>query len=415
MCAKWKLKTEHDFSTLLNKINIVMTGNIANPVTYNNLVNLLVSLIEFADYIPDAQQPMLTKQAISQLNENRDEITKENLINSISLLEEEYENKPHISLILLTTASLSYSNVMRDIRIGDTRVTFSRVKPRRFVTDRTDQQIRGYIYGRLPQNYTYLRIYTKARSEHEGAEKCLYTINYLRGIWNYILNCNRFRRTHIGREKPVNQILLGPIHTLHKLDGTPAMSTFWYEPTYLEPVNLKNVTRRWQIIREQEIKIRRWISSRPHSKELENAFRKYAQALDTWDMYDSFLKLWNLLEYLLATFKNDIIINRILFLIKDRNYQRLSLQNLRNFRNSYVHTAKSTDDVESYVYQVKIYVETLLQFHMLRDYRFSSICEAACFLDNSKKSEKLKNKIVGLKRELRNISHLQHNVRAART
>ncbi len=112
-----------------------------------------------------------------------------------------------LGLILLTTISLRFSSVMRDIRVGDTRVVFSQVKPRRLVTDGTDQQIRGYIYGRLPQNYTYLRIHTKARSEHEGAEKCLDTINYLRGIWNYMLSYNNFRRTPIGREKPVNQIL----------------------------------------------------------------------------------------------------------------------------------------------------------------------------------------------------------------
>lgn len=409
--ASWKSnKKGYNVSVLIKRANHIFTSNSVNAVSYMNCLSLIVSSIRFDNNVPESYHRNLAKQAIGELVQQNTPWTSENLIRKISDLEKEYISKPFKKLILLTTLSARYATVMKPIKLGNLRITFSRYKPKGFDTQTAIEASESYILGKMPRTYTYVSVSLNARSEYEAVTKALNGLNYLRGLWNFLLNYNRYRVFHIGREQPVNSLIIGPLHTVHNSDGSAAATVIWYESNYLQPISASSIANNWTRIRKNDTELRRWISRQPHSSKLEDAFRKYAQALDSWDMYDSFLKLWSLLEYLLDTYHNDKIVNRLLFLIKDKDYQTIILQNLRNFRNSYVHTAESSDEVESYVYQLKNYVEYLLQFHTLKEYAFSSIEEAVLFLDNPKNSNKLSLRISKLKRDLKNTKRLAFNL-----
>ena len=73
-------------------------------------------------------------------------------------------------------------------------------------------------------------------------------------------------------------------------------------------------------------------------------------------------------------------IKRTAFLYAERDYQLQVLQHLREYRNSSIHFDKGNSEIETYMYQIKDYAETLIGFHLANRYGFESVEEAAAFL-----------------------------------
>jgi|SRR5680860_155529 len=103
--------------------------------------------------------------------------------------------------------------------------------------------------------------------------------------------------------------------------------------------------------------------------------------LANWE--DSFLRLWGVLEQLAHTRKDGykVTIKRASFLFADREYHRLILTHLQNYRNETVHAGIDGHDIEAYMYQLKRYVEKALQFHLGSRFGFTSKEQAAKFMD----------------------------------
>lgn len=115
---------------------------------------------------------------------------------------------------------------------------------------------------------------------------------------------------------------------------------------------------------------------------IQNAFIRYTRALDERDWTTAFLKLWSILELLTDTSKAnyDTTIKRTAFLYKEREYNIQVLQHLKKYRNLSVHLDMGNSEIETYLYQLKNYVETLLSFHLQNKFNFDTIQEAAEFL-----------------------------------
>jgi hypothetical protein len=62
-------------------------------------------------------------------------------------------------------------------------------------------------------------------------------------------------------------------------------------------------------------------------------------------------------------------------MFSDREYAHQVLS------NKSVHAGSESSDIESLMYQLKRYVEVLIKFHVGNKYRFSSIADAAEFMD----------------------------------
>jgi hypothetical protein len=99
------------------------------------------------------------------------------------------------------------------------------------------ERAHNYIHGEIPDYYTAARVSVRARSAHEAVEQGLDALDLLRGMWNFVINQRVWFRLHRGASKPFNQILLGPLHTLHEPGGKLAVDSFWYEPDYVGPVD----------------------------------------------------------------------------------------------------------------------------------------------------------------------------------
>src|SRR5258708_6875371 len=149
--------------------------------------------------------------------------------------------------------------------------------------------------------------------------------------------------------------------------------------------------------------VRRFLRKHPYAADMQQAFVRYARALDSVDFDSSFLKLWSLLETLTNTIGDnyDVTIRRVLFLVTDRDLSGLILEHLRNYRNATVHHDRSRLAAERYIYQLKRFVEVLLHFHTVSRGQFPSIAKLGEHLDLPFAPEDLRARILAAKAALR--------------
>jgi hypothetical protein len=234
-----------------------------------------------------------------------------------------------------------------------------------------------------PRDYAPVSVSVIARSTAEAANKALDRLDFVRGVWNLWRNLGQTFRKSSGKRKPVNTILLGPIHTLHQSNGELATETWWYEPQYQGPVSLCNEKATIENMYKYMTSFRSHLKKSKYESDIILAVVRYVRALDSQDWDDSFLRLWSVLEFLTGTQSDSykVTIRRASYMFADKEYEHQILSHLREYRNKSVHAGSESNDIESLVYQLKRYVETLIEFHVGNKFRFSSIADAAEFMD----------------------------------
>jgi len=130
--------------------------------------------------------------------------------------------------------------------------------------------------------------------------------------------------------------------------------------------------------------IRKLLNKNKIKNQMEVALRKYAQALDFRDWESSYLRTWGLLEYLTNTNENESYkdtIKRTSFFFPEREYAKQVLNHLRDHRNRSVHTGASNENIETLLYQLKNFVEIILEFQIVNRFNLSSREELTQFMN----------------------------------
>ena len=247
------------------------------------------------------------------------------------------------------------------------------------------------LFGELPRNtsivrrYTYARVSVWAKANIEAVESALDGLDLLRGIWNFYLNYPQFWRRSSGQRKPVNKIVLGPIHSLHEPDGRLAVESNWFEPDYVGPLESVRLGQYLAGMRAFERSVRRYLARSRYRTDLEDSIRRYSRILDSRDWNNAFVQLWGLLEHLTDTTRSDNKATckraRFLYLKEERNLHKEVLAHLADHRNRAVHAGYVSEDAETLLYQLKRNVENVLRFHLIAGPDFTSRAEAAGFLN----------------------------------
>ena len=109
---------------------------------------------------------------------------------------------------------------------------------------RLNEDARHSLNSSPPKNYRWVRVGLHKKGSSAAVNKALDTLNFLIGLWNLILNHNQtIRTTYSGPRKPVNSIVLGPLHTIHKPSGEIGRNFRWYEPNYCGAISIFNLRR----------------------------------------------------------------------------------------------------------------------------------------------------------------------------
>lgn len=362
---------------------------------------LLGGMLELNKQVPDTVKKRIIRKVCFDVPNGK--ITKDSLLEYINKLESEYLSQPIIEFRLLTGISLSRQINVPLHRINGASISINPKLSKRMMRQRAQslESAKYSITGSYPQSYANVSVTVKARSPYEAAQSALDSLDFLRGMWNFSENRRLLtRNSYSAKQKSVNSILLAPIHTLHLQDGSPALESWWYDPSYLESV--APFTR--QAVFDEILKFtqsfRKHLSRSHYQPDLIAITLRYARALDTRDLNDAFLKLWGVLETLTGTGLGNTTykeaIRRAAFIVpyNDYDYSLQTLTYLKDYRNKFVHAGSESDEIESLLFLLKKYVEILLEFHLANSFGFKSIVDACNFMDmpNDKKilSERIK-------------------------
>lgn len=385
MCASWKRGYNPDVVTTgLESIkSISENGEVSfTGFEFDDYATVLLSSLDISSLLPDRYKRQIVHKGIYGIAKSN-KLTVSALLKEISKLEQAYLREPLKKYLLVSDISFHIPANRLTVVLGGNHITFSRQLRGRIQRDVFLKMGRVFLDRELPKSYSCVQIVTSGRSPEEAGILALDTIDLLRGIWNFFLNRTRHLILHSGNRDPINKIMLGPLHSLHSPNGKRLPDPFWYDATYVSPVQPIDLTKNWDKIRRFEKLVRGRLSSSHSRLYQEEAFRRYTRALDENNHETSFLKLWSLLEYLTNTLNQsyDVTIRRGASLWADRAFHMEVLQHLRDHRNSAVHSDRRSAEITTLLYQLKRYVEALLTFHVSHSYRFANLEEITRFFD----------------------------------
>lgn len=361
----------------------------------DNVQAVLESCVQFHKEVAEGDRRRLVWNAIVAAAKNT-RLDANAVKRGIHHAESEYLKKPREEYVLATTLSVHGLSQRFQRRVSNVNLTFSRTLPRRFARDSTKAKIDRTLKIDYPVNFLSARARLTARTDSAALDQGLFAVDLMRSIWNFILNERIIARHSFGMNREsVNQIRLGPIHTLHRISGELATDTFWFDSDLPIIPPTRDLGKTWPDIQRAEHRIRARLQRSPYSSDLEGLLVKYGQALDHRDYEVAFNKLWSVLEHLTCTVGSNYatLVSRTSFIAADHHYAKLILEHLRDVRNRIVHHSVSPAGVESYLHQLKPFVEGLFRFHLAFGPRLGSLGSAAEFLDSPKDPATLQRRI----------------------
>ncbi len=388
MCAQWKkgYKPDHLAKRLDESKKARENGKLSFfGFGINEYIVVLNSMVSLNDTIPEFEKNNIVHHSAFSAVESQ-KITSINLLKEISKFEKQYLSQAPQKYILISRLSINRFCKLKRIKIHDCTITFHSQLASQFsreIEDKIKKPASNTIIGEYPTNYIFLKTFTSGKSFSQAVSKAIDSIDTIRGIWNLFYNRRKYRMSS-GKKYPVNNIVFGPLHTIHFPNGKLASESWFYETGYLgplEPFDMKNnLTKLYKF----QYNARKLLNKSNFKSYIELALRKYTQALDLSDWESSYLRLWGLLEYLTNTNENEShidTVNRTSFFFREREYAKLVLNHLRDHRNRSVHTGESNQSIETLMYQLKNFVEVVLQFQISNKFNFSSLDEFTRFMN----------------------------------
>jgi len=341
-------------------------------------------------------------------------ITPTKLRNTINKLIREYHEIENKKYVFIASLSISSSFMLEKRVINGTTITFHTKLDKAFnnaYNQKLDES-RQIFQGDFPSNYLYIKLFVNAKSPNHANVKASNSLGLLRGIWNLGLNKDRgIRTTFKGPSPPLNQIILGPIQTLHEKNGKLATESFWYQPEYQKPLRVYKKTQQFPSLMRYEKNVRKIIKNHNYRADIEEAIIRYVDALDLYNFHDSFIRLWGLLETLTSN-RNDTQLETVKktvfhFTSSDKDYVRQFLYVLSKFRNNAVHMGSNTQHIERFMQMLKQCVEVVLQFHITNKFKFNSLKEATDFFGLTQTKEEYIKELALLKKNEKLLKNLK--------
>lgn len=385
MGATWKKGFNPD--VILEKLKAIRTLDgqslMFSGLEYNEYIHVLKSMIDVGKGIsPDIANELIVK-GFHEAAKNP-VLSQKDVITAVAKAVREHLGKPNTPYWLLTTTNISTKTDLPGYRVNGCTINFYKNLPKKYSKARHAalSELSSWLTDRDEILSHYVVAQISEKSAHEAVERMLDAIDLLRGIWN--LHTNKSMVISFGgRKKPINQITLGALHTLHDKSGAKACDTFWYEPDFFKNHAKVDFSKNGYKTLDFTNNVRKALKRNNYAKEIQQEIIRYTRALDSQDYNAVFIKLWAVLESLTHTLKDsyDKTIRRAAFLHVDPEYHRQVLEHLRQYRNRSIHQGAGENYIDTHVYQLKSYVERLLLFHIRNRFRFESIEDATRLMD----------------------------------
>jgi hypothetical protein len=414
MKVRIKSGGKQNLDVLLDKLKSISTyDEINNRVNYSafertELDWIFLSIIDFGSSLSIESKKHILENSFKELVIS-DKFDKNYFIDQIEIQINKHNRRKEQTFYLLTT--LSISNLpFRKVKLGDSVIRIhGKQYPKKFKNHRTNF-LKSHKLDQDNNTYTKVSVEVRSKDFKDAYESSFMQFESFRAFLCLLLN-HQLEIRFLDRDlKPINKVRQGIISTVHTSDGDTADENhYWYVPDYKE-AKLITLDRKKK---ENIKKIVRWMISRynkckpKHQETIGKALVNYAGAFDESNKYICFIRLWTVLEILLNTDQNDLLIKRCTakFGAKYKDFEKQRLEGLRLYRNEYVHQGDTGLDPITACFNVQFYIYNLiLKYNLQFAGFFKNIEEANLFLDNYtpdlnelKSRRKILNKAISVK------------------
>ena len=413
--AKWKKKYKHD--GIMSKIEGERSLDKDGKVQFTGLQmlsvpNKLAAMIDFHPEITSLEvQAGIIRDAIWATGLST--LTPKSILDEVNKSEKRRLAVKEKRYILATQVSIErFRHVIPSVHINDSRLTFTKSLPKTFAKAINDNhQMQNFCTKNgCPRNYTNVRISVYAKDIFKATEKALVSINLYRGLLNLALNFGQFSYSYGADRRPINKILLGPLHSLHEIDGKMATNgLFWYEEEYRKPLKAYQETSSglFNKILNLANGLRKELKKSKINKSLNDALLMYNEALDSYNYEVSYIKLWAALEILTGKLIDEYqekVVKRAAFIFKDSSEVENEIRMLKDYRNSLAHKGFMNAKLEILVYELKVYVEYLFRFLVYNSKSFQNYDDVRLFLDSARNNSEIsrRKRILEFAKEINN-------------
>lgn len=399
--ARWSdqgFDKDYVASSLAKGIKPLPSGGLqySGDAFFGEPVTLLETGVEFLEPISETDRHRIIRMSLERALRATD-YGASALIREINKAARDFVRSPENKYVMATFLSFKHFEDLNRVDSSGARVYVRESLLRHLSKSHQEAKTRSrnLVLGDYPEelpshDYTAAWVHVRGRSGAEAMDRAFKVLDLRRGIWNYALNRGIIRQFSPPNRGPRNEILAGPVYSLHHPDGTLATHYDWYDPDYTGPRPSRKLQRKssekWSEVRNDEEAIFRLLKRSPYRETLEDVFRRYCRALDSSDLYSAFLTLWGVLETLTNIGPGegyDKLVERAsnIYHDRDRKTQEQVLHHLRRHRNAYVHAGENSDQSGTYLDQLRGHVEKLILFHLRNSSKFSSLEDVASFLD----------------------------------
>ncbi|WP_145974293.1 HEPN domain-containing protein [Stenotrophomonas pictorum] len=386
MPISWKKTNRFKPTPILQRIAEKRTINDKGGASFSGLelqqhIGVLHSMLDFPAVCEPFDKTNLIWTALSNA---KPEITPASFIQAINNSLTTSLSKKSEKYVLVTSISTPSLTRTESIKVISNKIRFHHSGlPKKFASHKEILDKNKRIENSIeePSSYTPISIEVLAKSEAEAANRGLYEIDLLRGLWCMFVNPYMQVSLFSSGRGPINSIRLGNCHTLHKKSGESASTMNWFEHNY-SPVRIFKPKPDSQYGRHTRIILNR-LSRTKYKNPICDSIVSYARALDEPDPSSAFLRLWTSLESLVTPYQAnyDLLVKRCSFLFTDHEYQQQILEHLREFRNSVVHTSKEQIEARTNCFHLQTFFRSLVFFLINNGNYFRSLSEAHDYLD----------------------------------
>ncbi|WP_143062564.1 hypothetical protein [Variovorax sp. OV084] len=129
----------------------------------------------------------------------------------------------------------------------------------------------------------------------------------------------------------------------------------------------------------------------------------FVRALDEANQATAFTRLWAGVERLASPDHGnyEALVRRCAFLWNETPFHVQTLEHLREYRNSCVHSAADSASAKTHCYQLQQYFKALVHFHLRHGPKFATLGDANAFLDLPAEPERLDRLALNIQRARR--------------
>jgi len=396
---KWTNQGTSDL--VLDRVNNLLGVNEKGEVTlgwgprvFESAAEILAGCITYSPDLSESRRVAITRRALIDAKKAGD-FSHKGVLDRASHQQTEFLRSPIQPYVLVSSASIEYHEYLAPVTLPGVTISFLEHRPSKFVLPVNQGQP---VEHNVPFHQTHVTVEVAARDPLEAADVAFSHLTLLRGIWNLFLNRRTEMRISFGGghgRHPVNQIVPGPLHSVHQPDGGLALNDRWWVSPDLEGIRPAPLSQAYKPLKEFERTVRNRLNNAAIGTDLTRLLTLYCGACDEPQLSSSYLSLWAVLEQITGTAKASYedLLRRASFFSIDPLFDRAVLEYLRNQRNGMVHHGSSIDDPERIVYQLKHYVEYGLTFLLRNARRFRTVEEFRQLMDLPPDTELLRERL----------------------